>query len=183
MRFQIEGVFITTKELRTPKSHKEKLYIAINMKQFFLQTNKQNRAAFIARLTLAIILFPHGAQKLLGWYGGYGFTNTMAFFTDVKHLPYIIGLLVILIEFFGAIALLFGFATRLWSALIIAVMVGIIFSSHVEYGFFINWGGSQQGEGFEYHLLVIGLALSLVFSGGGRLSLDSYLLRRTGELR
>ena len=153
------------------------------MKQFFLQTNKQNRAAFIARLTLAIILFPHGAQKLLGWYGGYGFTNTMAFFTDVKHLPYIIGLLVILIEFFGAIALLFGFATRLWSALIIAVMVGIIFSSHVEYGFFINWGGSQQGEGFEYHLLVIGLALSLVFSGGGRLSLDSYLLRRTGELR
>jgi len=145
------------------------------MKKLLLQTDNANLAATIARLTLAIILFPHGAQKMLGWYGGYGFEGTMNFFTEVKNIPWIIGLAVIFIEFIGPFFLLAGVGTRIWALLIIADMAGIIFSSHTQYGFFINWFGNQPGEGFEYHLLVIGLALTSLVAGSGKLSVDSLL--------
>ncbi|MBL7742368.1 MAG: DoxX family protein [Chitinophagaceae bacterium] len=151
------------------------------MKKLLLQTDSSNIAATVARLTLAIILFPHGAQKMLGWYGGYGFEGTMAFFTDVKNIPYLIGLIVILVEFAGPFFLLAGIGTRLWALLIIADMTGIIFSSHTQYGFFINWFGNQAGEGFEYHLLAIGLALTSLISGGGKLSLDAVFAKKPNK--
>lgn len=129
----------------------------------------------ILRLTLGFIIFPHGAQKLLGWFGGYGFSGTMNFFTGTVHLPWIVGFTVIIIEFFGSLFLISGLGSRIWAFAMIVLMLGIIFSSHVQNGFFMNWSGSQAGEGYEYHLLVIGLAIALIFNGSGRLSLDSRL--------
>jgi len=123
------------------------------------------------RLLLAIVLFPHGAQKLVGWFNGYGFGGTMKFFTETVGLPWIIGFLVIIIEFFGPLALVIGFATRLWSVAILVVMTGIIFTTFTDY-FFMNWFGNQKTEGFEFFLLVIGMSLSLVICGAGRLSVD-----------
>ena len=148
------------------------------MKNLLLVTDPANLAAAIARISLAILLFPHGAQKVFGWYGGFGFEGTMNFFTTVKHIPWFVGLMVVVTEFLGPFGLLAGIGTRIWALLIIANMTGIIFSSHTPYGFFMNWFGNQQGEGFEYHLVVIALALTLLISGGGKLSVDSLLTRK-----
>lgn len=140
------------------------------MKKIF-QTNG-SFAATALRIMLGLVLFPHGAQKMLGWFGGYGFTGTMNFFTETVHLPWIIGFLVIVIEFAGSLMLIAGIATRFVALAVIADMIGIIVSSHLEHGFFINWFGNQKGEGYEYHLLAIGMALSLLIAGAGKLSLD-----------
>jgi putative oxidoreductase len=112
---------------------------------------------------------------MLGMFGGYGFAGTMGFFTNTMHLPWIIGFLVIVIEFFGAISLIAGFASRVWSALIILLFAGIIFTSHLENGFFMNWFGNQKGEGYEYHLLIIGLSLATLVNGSGKYSVDERL--------
>jgi putative oxidoreductase len=146
------------------------------MKKLF-ETNN-DWTGLITRLTIGVILFPHGAQKMLGWFGGYGFSGTMGFFTDTLHLPWMVGLMVILIEFIGSISLVAGFASRCWASLIIVLMTGIIITSHLDNGFFMNWFGNQKGEGFEYHLLVIGLALSSVLIGSGRFSIDKLLVRK-----
>ncbi len=135
-----------------------------------IKTN-ESYAATVLRIVLGLILLPHGAQKMLGWFGGYGFSGTMDFFTG-SGIPWIIGLLVILIEFFGALFLLSGFMVRLAAVGIIVDMIGIIFKSHIQNGFFMNWFGNQKGEGYEYHLLVIGMALSLLLSGAGSFSAD-----------
>lgn len=145
------------------------------MKKILFDTGSSSVSLRAVRITAAFILFPHGAQKLLGWFGGYGYTGTMDFFTHVKHIPYIVGLLVILIEFFGPVFLLFGIGTRLIALAMIANMTGIILSSHTPYGFFMNWSGNQQGEGFEYHLLFIGLASVLLIGGGGKFSMDALI--------
>ena len=147
------------------------------MKKIF-QTN-ENNAATILRIVLGLILFPHGAQKMLGWFGGYGFNGTMGFLTGTAGLPWIIAFLVIAIEFFGAIALRFGFATRIVAVGIISLFAGIIFTSHLSNGFFMNWSGNLQGEGYEYHLLVIGIAVTLLVSGAGRWSIDHALQRKS----
>lgn len=133
---------------------------------------------FVTRLTIGIVLFPHGAQKMLGMFGGYGFNGTMGFFTDTMHLPWIIAFLVIIIEFFGSIALIAGFASRIWSAAIIVLFIGIIFTSHTEHGFFMNWQGTQKGEGYEYALLVIGLSLATLIHGSGKFSVDEKIANR-----
>ena len=144
------------------------------MKNNIFKTNN-DWSGFILRLTIGIILFPHGSQKMLGNFGGYGFSGTMDYFTDVLHLPWIIAFLVIFIEFVGAIALILGIASRIWAASIIVLMTGIILSSHLDNGFFMNWFGNQKGEGFEYHLLVIGLCAAIIVNGGGKYSLDRKL--------
>lgn len=144
------------------------------MKQLLFKT-ENDWQGLILRLTAGLILFPHGAQKMLGMFGGYGFSGTMGYFTDVLGLPWIVAFLVIVIEFVGAIALILGFATRIWSALTIVLMLGIVFSSHLDFGFFMNWFGSQKGEGFEYHLLFIGMAFALLINGGGKFSVDGWL--------
>lgn len=139
----------------------------------FLSTDS-NYAATVLRIVLGLVLFPHGAQKMLGWFGGYGFSGTMGFFTGIG-LPWIIGFLVILIEFLGSIFLITGFAVRLTAIGIIADMIGIIFKSHIQNGFFMNWFGVQAGEGYEYHLLVIAMAAAVLISGAGNFSLDKKL--------
>ncbi len=135
-------------------------------------TTQPDLTGLVARLTLGLILWPHGAQKLLGLFGGYGFSGTMFFFTHTLHLPWLIGLMVILIESIGTLFLIIGFAGRIWSALVILLMTGIIISSHLDNGFFMNWLGNQKGEGYEYHLLVIGLALITLINGSGKFSVD-----------
>jgi len=135
-------------------------------------------SAPILRLGLALVLFPHGAQKLLGWYGGYGWSGTMGFLTGKIGLPTPVAALVILIESIGPLFLLLGLLTRPVALGVIAIMIGAIATVHAPNGFWMNWSGAQAGEGFEYHLLVIAMALVLLVSGGGSLSADRRLAQR-----
>ncbi|MGH7612897.1 MAG: DoxX family protein [Gemmatimonadales bacterium] len=143
-----------------------------------LQTNA-DWAGFILRLVLALVIFPHGAQKLLGWFGGYGYAGTMQFFTKQVGLPAPVAVLVIAAEFAGPIALVAGFGTRLAALLIAAVMVGAIVKVHRGTGFFMNWAAKHQAgqEGYEFHLLVIAICAALLVTGGGAFSIDGLLAR------
>jgi putative oxidoreductase len=134
-------------------------------------------AMVMLRVILGLVIFPHGAQKLLGWFGGYGFSGTMNFFTESVGLPWVIGFLVIVIEFFGSLALVAGFGTRIIAASYIALAIGIVFTSHIQNGFFINWYGNQAGEGYEYFILWIGMAIPLLLNGGGKYAADKLLLK------
>ncbi|HVS00300.1 MAG TPA: DoxX family protein [Thermoanaerobaculia bacterium] len=138
---------------------------------------------FIVRLALGIVIFPHGAQKLLGWFGGHGFAGAMKFLSGDLGLPAVIALLVIIAEFFGAIALIIGFLGRLGALGVLSVMLGAIFTIHYKLGFFMNWYGDKQGEGFEYHLLAIGMALAVLIQGSGAFSIDRSLSDRTTPIR
>lgn len=140
-------------------------------------------ALLLVRLTLGIVMFPHGAQKLLGWFGGHGFAGTMEFFTTQLHLPAAVVLLVIIAEFFGALSLIFGFLGRVGAFGILCVMLGAIFMLHIRVGFFMNWYGNQPGEGFEYHLLAIGMALAVMVHGSGAFSIDRSLSDRSNAPR
>ncbi|TGN20084.1 DoxX family protein [Leptospira idonii] len=130
---------------------------------------------FLLRLTLGIVIFPHGAQKLLGWFGGYGFKGTFGFLTGQVGLPGIVAFLVIIGESFGSAALILGFLTRFSAISIAIIMFGAAFLAHRQNGFFINWSGAQKGEGYEFHILAIGLGIALGFTGGGAFSLDLFL--------
>jgi len=145
-----------------------------------LMVTDNNLASTLLRLFLGVVFFPHGAQKLLGWFGGYGFAGTMGGMTKMG-LPAAIVFLVILIEFFGAISLIIGFLSRVSAFGILCVMLGAIFTAHLPNGFFMNWTGKQNGEGIEYHLLVIGICLALMVLGSGRFSVDRSMYR--GEAR
>jgi putative oxidoreductase len=145
------------------------------MKWFFQSGN--HAGGLIARITLALVILPHGLQLLLGWFGGYGFTASMEYFTSTVRLPWLVGFLVILLQSFGALFLLAGFATRPLALATIFLFAGMIFTAHLEFGFFMNWYGTQKGEGFEFHLLVIGLALLLFLDGAGKYSFDSLLAK------
>lgn len=147
---------------------------------FVTQTSGQ-WTPLILRLTLALVFFPHGAQKVLGWFGGYGFTGTMGFFTGTMGLPYAIALLPILTEFLAPFALVAGFFTRIAALAIGVNMLVAVFMVHLTNGFFMNWYGAQKGEGFEYHLLVIGIAVALVVQGAGDWSIDQIMARPTGR--
>jgi len=138
-------------------------------------------APAIARLTLGIVMFPHGAQKALGWFGGYGFSGTMNFFTQQMHIPAPLAFLAIAAEFAGSMGLILGCLSRVAALGIATNMVVAIATVHAANGFFMNWFGNQKGEGFEYHLLAIGLALIVIFYGAGAASLDRYFSRRCGQ--
>jgi putative oxidoreductase len=129
-------------------------------------------AALFLRLFLGLVMFPHGAQKVLGWYGGNGFSGTMGFFTTKMGIPYVLALLVIAAEFLGALTLIIGLLTRVAAFGMFSVMVGATYMVHWKFGFFMNWRGQNPGEGYEYHLLVIAIALALMIKGGGALSVD-----------
>ena len=146
------------------------------MKHLLFKTDDSVAPLFL-RLFLAFVLFPHGAQKLFGWFGGYGFEGTMQYFTATVRLPWIVGFLVILIEVFGPLALALGFAVRFWSLAIAGVMTGIILTTFTDY-FFMNWFGNQKTEGMEFFLLTIGMSLALVYSGAGRFSIDTLLAKK-----
>ena len=132
----------------------------------------------ILRLTLGLVMFPHGAQKLLGWYGGFGFSGTLGFFTETMHLPWLIAFLVIIGGSFGSAALLPGPLTRFTAASVAVIMLGAITMVHLPNGFFMNWFGKQAGEGYEYHLLVIGITLALLVTGAGKWSVDKVIAER-----
>lgn len=139
----------------------------------FLKTDNSPAQLFI-RLALGVVMFPHGAQKVLGWFGGPGFTKTLQAFAGMGFPDWSVVALMG-VESLGAVLLVFGFLTRLWAIGIGASLTLCMFLSHVQHGFFMNWFGQQQGEGFEYHLLVIGICLALLIKGGGALSVDRKL--------
>ena len=131
-----------------------------------------NTATIVLRLVLGVVFFAHGAQKLLGWFGGYGFSGTMGFFTGAMHIPAALAFLAIAAEFFGGLGLILGFLTRIAAFGIAANMVVAITMVHGAFGFFMNWTGTQKGEGFEYHLLVLAMTGFLMLRGAGAFSLD-----------
>ena len=144
------------------------------MLQRILETDNST-SSLILRLALGIVMFPHGAQKLLGWFGGYGFSGTIGFFTETLGIPALFAFLVIIAEFFGALALIVGLLTRI-AALGVGVVMAVAATLHVSNGFFMNWTGQQQGEGYEYHLLALGIAVAIVLNGAGRCSVDRALV-------
>ncbi|MBL8071210.1 MAG: DoxX family protein [Nitrospira sp.] len=145
----------------------------------FFKTD-ESWAGLILRVVLGGVIFAHGAQKLLGWFGGNGFDGTMGFFTNVMHLPWIVAFLVIIGESIGSLGLIAGLLTRFTAASFIVIMLGAI-SVHWPQGFFMNWFGQQQGEGFEYHLLVVAMSVALLLTGAGKWSLDGVIARWLGE--
>jgi putative oxidoreductase len=142
----------------------------------------QSSAAAVARLALGLVIFPHAAQKVFGWFGGHGFAATHEAFTGQLGIPGWLAALAIIVELVSSILLIVGAFTRLAAIGIAAVMVGAIVIVHAKVGFFMNWTGTQGGEGFEYHLLALGLAVVCMVSGGGTGSVDRALtLRRPME--
>jgi len=132
----------------------------------------------VLRLVLGVVFFAHGAQKMLGWFGGFGFHGTMGFFEHMG-MPAPVALLVICTEFFGGLGLIAGLLTRIAALGIGVEMIVAIFMVHLQNGFFMNWAGKQKGEGFEYHLLVIAMAAALLLRGAGAFSLDRSLSKLT----
>ena len=138
-------------------------------------------SGLILRVMLGAVMFPHGTQKLLGWFGGYGFSVTISAFTDKLHLPAALALLVIFGEAFGAVGLICGFLSRVAAFGILCIRSGAIATVHWPNGFFMNWSGKQAGEGFEYHLLAIAISAAILIGGGGRWSVDRAIAARLEE--
>jgi putative oxidoreductase len=134
----------------------------------------------IIRLMLGLVFFAHGAQKMLGWFGGYGFSGTLSALST-SGMPIPLALFVILTEFFGSVALICGAFARVASGAIALLMVGAIAMVHAHFGFYMNWFGQQKGEGFEYHLLAIGLAVAVLVRGAGSFSIDGLLSKSTAR--
>ncbi len=141
-----------------------------------LETN-DDIAGLVLRVLLGVVMLPHGAQKLLGWFGGYGFSGTMGFFTGKMGIPAVFAFLVIITEFFGSLALITGTLTRLAAFGVGCVMLVGALMVHLPHGFFMNWAGKQQGEGFEFHILAMAIAVALMIKGGGRWSVDGLLTK------
>ena len=129
----------------------------------------------LARVILGVVFFPHGAQKMLGWFGGYGFDGTMAGFIH-NGIPALFAFLAICAEFLGSLGLIFGFLTRI-AAFGIACVMSVAITMHLHNGFFMNWTGIQKGEGIEYHLLALAITVLLMARGAGALSIDRVLTR------
>ncbi len=138
-------------------------------------------SSLFLRVMLGVVMFPHGAQKMLGWYGGFGFSGTLGFFTETMHLPWIIAFLIIIGEFFGSLGLLIGFLTRFTALSIGIIMAGAISLVHWPNGFFMNWSGKQQGEGYEFHLLVLAISAVLTFTGAGKWSVDGAIAKKLAK--
>ncbi|SPD73046.1 DoxX family protein [uncultured Desulfobacterium sp.] len=146
-----------------------------------LLKTENSPSLLVVRLALAIVIFPHGTQKVLGWFGGSGFTATIHQFSAMGFPAWSV-ILLMTTEFLGALLLVLGFLSRLW-ALATGISISICMSLyHIQNGFFMNWFGLQKGEGFEYHILVLGICLALVIGGGGMFSLDQRLADRQDNL-
>jgi putative oxidoreductase len=129
-------------------------------------------ATAILRLVLGIVFLAHGAQKTLGWFGGLGYSGTMGFFTGTMHIPAPFAFLAIAAEFFGGLGLVLGFLTRIAAFGIGVTMLVAIVTVNSAVGFFMNWFGTQPGEGYEYHLLVLAMTTFLMIRGAGAFSVD-----------
>ncbi len=146
------------------------------LRKFFHTDNSTTH--LILRVILGGVIFFHGGQKLMGWFGGHGFDGTMGFFTTKIGVPAVIAFLVIIGESFGALGLITGFLTRLSAAGVAMIMLGAITMVHWNNGIFMNWSGQQAGEGYEYHLLALGLAIPLILYGGGKFSVDQIIEKK-----
>lgn len=142
-----------------------------------LMRTDDSTGLLLVRVFLGLVIFPHGAQKVFGWFGGHGFAWTMDFFTQRLNIPAPLVVLVIAAEFLGALGLIAGFLGRVGAFGVLCVMLGAIFLVHLPQGFFMNWYGTQRGEGIEYHLLAIGMALAVMVQGSGRWSVDRAVTR------
>jgi len=141
------------------------------------QTDNTTGFMFL-RLSLGVVMFFHGAQKALGWFGGPGYEKTIQMFTTSYQFPTAVAILIIAAEFLGAIGLVIGLFTRV-AATVIAVNVAVCaFLNHIQHGFFMNWFGKQAGEGYEYHILVVGICFALIVKGAGTLSFDRLFSRK-----
>ncbi len=134
----------------------------------------RSSALFVLRLALGLVILPHGLQKAFGWFGGYGFQPTLGFFATMG-IPAFLGVLVILTETLGSLALIAGIGTRLAAFATGSTMVVAALMVHRANGFFMNWAGNQKGEGFEFHILATAIAAALVIGGAGRWSADRAL--------
>lgn len=132
----------------------------------------------ITRLGLGLVILPHGLQKMFGWFGGGGFSATMESFTAQMGIPVIFAFLAIMAEFLGSLGLIFGFLSRIAAFGILCNMTVAALLVHLPVGFFMNWSGQLQGEGYEFHLLAIALALSVIVGGAGRFSIDRNVFNR-----
>jgi putative oxidoreductase len=139
---------------------------------FITQYGALDAVLLVLRRALAIVIFPHGAQKMLGWFGGYGFAGTMQFFTGMMHIPAFLAVLAILAEFLGSILVALGFFTRLAALAIVVNMVVAVATIHLQNGFFMNWSGQQKGEG-EFFVFAIAIGLVVAIAGPGKYALDA----------
>ncbi len=135
---------------------------------YLLTKTSPCRSALILRLTLAIVFFPHGAQKILT----HGWNESIAIYHNGMGIPLLFAFLALATEVFAPLFLVAGLFTRIAAFAIGFEMFMAITMVHFKNGFFMNWSGQQAGEGYEYHLLMIGIALALIMIGGGRWSLD-----------
>ena len=128
-------------------------------------------ATAILRLVLGVVFFAHGAQKMLGWFGGPGFSGTMGLFTGYLHIPAPFAFLAIAAEFFGGLGLILGFlpGRRVRDR---SQYGGRHCDGAQPFGFFMNWSGAQKGEGFEYHLMALAMTAFLMIRGAGAYSID-----------
>lgn len=145
-----------------------------------LAERRMDLTLLIIRVTVGVVIFGHGAQKLFGWFGGYGFDGSMQYFTGTVGLPYLVGVLVILGESLGMIALILGLFGRFMAASLFVIMLGALYIDHAPNGFYMNWFGNQAGEGYEFDLLVFALSLAVVINGSGAFSIDHYLFKKVG---
>ena len=146
-----------------------------------LYATDNSTATTLLRVVLGIVFFAHGAQKMLGWFGGFGFSGTMELFTRMLHIPAPLAFLAIVAEFFGGIGLILGFLTRIAAFGIAVNMAVAILKVHHAFGFFMNWTGTQKGEGFEFHLLALAMLVFLIIRGAGGFSVDGALWRLSGS--
>ncbi len=143
-----------------------------------LMRTDNNKASIFLRLALGIVMFPHGAQKVLGWFGGPGAEKTIEIFTTKAGFPVYAVILLMITEFIGSLCLISGFFTRVFALAIGFAMAFCAYGNHLQNGFFMNWMGNQKGEGFEFHILVVGIALALAVRGGGAFSIDKMIAKR-----
>jgi putative oxidoreductase len=150
------------------------------MRDAIFSTNRRalDSVLLLLRLALAVVMFPHGAQKVLGWYGGHGLRSTMASLTGRLHIPAPLAALVVLVEFFGPLLLVIGLATRIAALGIGVDMLVAMLKVHLANGFFLNWTGQQKGEGIEYFIYAVAVAAAISIAGPGSYSIDATLAGR-----
>lgn len=147
------------------------------MLKSLIQTDR-NWSSLLIRLVLGMVMFPHGAQHALGWFGGYGFAGTYGWMTHTLGIPGFFAALAIATELIAPLMMIAGIATRA-AGLGIFMLLLVAAKTHWENGFFMNWFGAMPAgaEGFEYHILGMTLALALVIKGAGRYSIDGLLVK------
>lgn len=131
----------------------------------------------IVRVVLGVIFFAHGAQKMFGWFGGYGLKGTIGYFQQALRIPPALTVLDALTECFGGLAVLVGFLARPAALGLVIVMLVAITKVHWRNGFFLNWSLEQgKGHGIEMNLALIGMALAVLVGGAGAFSIDRVLV-------